>query len=303
MFQPRTKFILPAIKQTYFPGHQKVALDKFKSIAGSADVAIELRDSRAPVSSINPLIGESLAALPRIVLYTKIDNSLLKKPLVKPLHLDNNFHIIRCDRRNYAQQVLAELKKRALDSFPPRPLGLRVLITGMPNVGKSSLINEFRQLMMGRRSYKKPAKTGNQPGVTRAISNEILINKDPRITVLDTPGLLVPHPGPEQTLRLALIGAIPRKTIDPVILADYLLFHINRLYPKGGIYPGPLSNNIHEVLASLAESGQHKTITHAWSDENEASIWLDRFSSGRICRLTLDSEEDVQDSIQCKPMP
>lgn len=303
MFTPRPTFALPAVRQSYFPGHQRQALEKFKQIARTADFALELRDSRVPIASINPMIAEALPAIPRLVLYTKTDTARTKFSFVSPLHPDGDFRLFNSSERKYAARLLRELRDYALQADPPRPLGLRVLITGMPNVGKSSLINRFRRILLGNNEYRKVARTGNQPGVTRSISTEILVSREPRITVLDTPGLCVPQLGAEQTLRLALAGAIPRGGLDPVVLADYLLYQLNLKYPLGGRYPGRQSNDIHEVLWALANTQRRRPDAAMWSEEAEASMWLDRFAAGKIGRLTLDFAHDVHAALAGEPPP
>lgn len=107
-------------------------------------------------------------------------------------------------------------------------VGCRAMIVGMPNVGKSTLINMFRNFAVGK---KKALATGDQPGVTRKIGPPIKVasrSYGTHVYMQDTPGVFVPYvQDPEQMLKLALCGCVKDAVISPIILADYLLYHIN----------------------------------------------------------------------------
>jgi mitochondrial GTPase 1 len=87
-------------------------------------------------------------------------------------------------------------------------MSYNILVVGMPNVGKSTIVNAIRNVALKRETSKKVAQTGPRPGVTRAISNALLVHKsDPRIYLVDTPGVFVPRvPNVETGLKLALIS-------------------------------------------------------------------------------------------------
>ncbi|GMM50121.1 putative GTPase [Starmerella bacillaris] len=289
MFQPRLTFRVPETRIAYFPGHQRKALEQFRLIARNADFALELRDSRAPISTVNPLISQNLPAIPKLVVYTKLENSILKPDFLEKLHPDNDYRLVDSARTKYSSNILRELKEYSKNMFPPPPMGLRVLITGMPNVGKSTFINNLRRKYLGPNAYRKVCKTGENPGVTRAISEQILISEEPRITILDTPGLLIPHIDQTHVLTLGLVNAIPLSLFDPVLLADYLLFKLN-LLPGQNRYPGPPSNNIEEVLWNIANAGRKKPSLKKWDIDTEARQWLARFNAGKVAKLNLDKQ-------------
>ncbi|KAI6465888.1 hypothetical protein MCOR16_008464 [Pyricularia oryzae] len=113
-------------------------------------------------------------------------------------------------------------------------LGLRAIVIGMPNAGKSSLLNRLRH--RGVKANTKAASTGAQPGITRKLGTpvRILSNEadedlpDRGVFVMDTPGVFVPYVGdPESMLKLALVNCVRDGLVNPVTLADYLLYHLN----------------------------------------------------------------------------
>jgi ribosome biogenesis GTPase A len=125
-----------------------------------------------------------------------------------------------------AKPILEQLKSDAqrLQEFG----SCQVMVVGMPNVGKSTLINCLRNTGVFK---PKAAYTGAEPGITRKVGTPIKILDDPNqsaVYVLDTPGVFVPYmPDGERMLRLALCGCVKDTIISPVTIADYLLYHIN----------------------------------------------------------------------------
>lgn len=298
MFKPRTQFPPHNVPLANFAGHHRKALADLKKMGPKLDLVLELRDSRAPLSTINPLISRALPGVPKITLYSKRDISKIKESLLLPVHDGNKeeFRMVDVDQRKYASRLLKDLKAIAGEQFPRPPLGFRVMVCGMPNAGKSTFINQIRRIVFGRNA-KKVAFTGDKPGITRHVSEQIKVSWDPEIYVIDSPGVLVPQVYDwEQMIKLCLIGAVPRNLVDPVVLADYLLFKINLWYPTGGRYPGEPSNDIYEVLWNIANKSRRKPKKDEWDPNNTAVNWVDQFIRGGVCKLILDdlSPENVR---------
>lgn len=287
-FVPRLEFPKHEVPIASFAAHHRRALADLRFLSGQVDLVLELRDSRAPLSSVNPLINKALPGIPKLTIYTKRDESPLKASHVEPLHSDQNFRLISMEKKKYASRLLKDFRTMAEAQSPKPPLGFKVLVAGMPNAGKSTLINKFRVIFAGKYA-PKVARTGSTPGITRAVSEQILVSETPRVYVLDTPGVLMPQiHNWEQMLKLCLIGAVPRGLVDPMVLADYLLYHINRWYPNGGRYPGELSNDIETVLWNLAHTKRRLPSRDTWDPNHTADEWVDRFIRGGIGKVNLD---------------
>ncbi|KAF2860698.1 P-loop containing nucleoside triphosphate hydrolase protein [Piedraia hortae CBS 480.64] len=294
-FVPRLAFpVLESLPRSYYLGHHAAGLAKMRSLLGSINLVIECRDSRVPLTSHNPLFEQSLGEREHIIVYTKKDLC----PVISPqLPLLRRFHfpseLLCCDHRSPGdvRRVMSHIKRERTGDLA----GLRVMVVGMPNVGKSSLLNALRAQGMGR---GKAARTGAQPGITRKIGTgvKILDSKDRSETVylIDTPGVFMPYvPNMEAMLRLALCGCVKDAVIQPLTLADYLLFHMNKHDPKlYGDYASP-TNDVAMLLDGVARRA-FPLKKGGEPDLNGAAMWIiQRWRNGLLGSFGLDEVSDA----------
>jgi ribosome biogenesis GTPase A len=217
----------------WFPGHMAKARRQVTEKLKLIDIIFELVDARLPLSSRNPMIDEIIQHKPRLVLLNKAD--MADKQVTKEwIHYFQEKNITALAINSHtgtgmkeivkaAQGILAEKFER-YKARGAKPGAIRAMIVGIPNVGKSTLIN--------RLAKKNIAKTGNTPGVTKA-QQWIKVGKE--LELLDTPGILWPK-FEDQAVgqKLALTGAIKDAVLN---LEDVALFGINFLEEK---YPARL---------------------------------------------------------------
>ncbi|KAI5963603.1 mtg1 [Candida pseudojiufengensis] len=292
-FIPRSTFPSYNIPLSSFKGHHQKALSKLGHLSPQLDLIIEVRDCRAPIASTNALFDKLLATKRKLILYSKKDLSILKPNLLDKWHAFNNetYMFIDCRNRNDCKRLINTIRNiyENLESKPP--LGLRSMIIGMPNVGKSTLVNTLRQVGLENdkasisTKIKKVAKTGGQPGVTRSTSEIIRLSNDPEIMVYDTPGISLPTVKDSGTmLTLGLVGCIHDSFIDPVILADYLLYLLNFQDPSGKLYSDYMShptNDIYELMYNIAKHRNTLRPNGTYDELGVATHWINLWKQGK----------------------
>ncbi|HHV65212.1 MAG TPA: ribosome biogenesis GTPase YlqF [Peptococcaceae bacterium] len=269
----------------WFPGHMTKAKRKLEEQLRWVDVVLELGDARLPLSSRNPLLQSLLGKKPKLLVLNKADLADSAKTEQWLLRLGTESPVIAVSAQTRAginrivpllEKIMApKVERLALKGVGGRPL--RAMVVGIPNIGKSSLIN---QLTGGAQ-----AKTGNKPGVTKG-NQWIRIHS--KVELLDTPGLLWPKfDDPEVGRKLAATGAIRDEVFDQEELANWLLGWLNLNYPQElqvhyGLAGGELNlENIGQKRGCLLSGGRIDTL-------KAAQIFLREFRNGKIAKVTMD---------------
>ncbi|GAA5998029.1 putative GTPase MTG1 [Rhodotorula paludigena] len=246
---PVPPFHFPALlPQSWYIGHMHRAMREITQLvqSHSLDLIIETRDARLPLSSINPAFERLLAEqagrgfgsrggqakTKRLVVYNKADlaQDCFQEPLRRALAKHSDDEVLFTDSRSDAEvkrllRAAIRMAKRPLDGPDDK---INMLVAGMPNVGKSSILNALRRVGVRK---GKAASTSSEPGHTRRLSTVIKIATSPPVYIYDTPGIMVPYlgkgvAGQEAALKLALTGGIKESLFERDVLAEYLLWRL-----------------------------------------------------------------------------
>ncbi|CAL9025662.1 unnamed protein product [Prunus brigantina] len=216
----------------WFPGHMAAATRAIRDRLKLADFVIEVRDARIPLSSANQDLQPQLRSKRSLIALNKKDlaNPNIMQKWTRYFELSNQDCLPMNAHSKSSVSKLLELVEYKLKEAISREPTLLVMVVGVPNVGKSALINNIHQIASSRfpvQGKMKRATVGPLPGVTQDIAGFKIAHK-PSIYVLDTPGVLVPSiPDIETGLKLALAGSIKDSVVGEDRIAQYLLAVLN----------------------------------------------------------------------------
>lgn len=278
----------------WFPGHMFKTQKEIKSMINMVDIVIEIRDARAVISTTNPDIENLTKGKPKIIILSKID--LADKNITRrwiDYYKNQNIHcvdlnIINSKNMNGVIDKINFVMKEKLEKYKSKGVKnftLRGMILGIPNVGKSSLINKI--------SKNSIAKVGNRPGVTKS---KQWIKTNFGIDLLDTPGILCPKFDNEQVgLNLVYIGSIKDEILDIEEISYNLIKFLTQNYKENleSIYKIKLNNDPNENLDFIGRKLGCLTKKSLIDYSRLSKIILNDFRSGKIGLISLESPDDL----------
>ena len=275
----------------WFPGHMAKATREIKEKLNLVDMVLELCDARAPIASINPVVKELVNNKYYLKVMTKIDLADEKESNIYKSKFESNgipCVFVNLNNKDSIKPITAKIKEVAKPIIEKdlkrglKPRNIRVMIVGIPNVGKSTMINLLAK--------RKSAPVGNMPGFTRA---QKWVHCD-GFDLLDTPGILWPNLTENNSgIKLALIGCIKEDILPREDLVKYALNYLNENY-KEVLYNKYNIEYIdsNDYLEKFAISKGHLLKNNEVDTQRSASLILNDLKNGRIGRITIEKWED-----------
>lgn len=273
----------------WYPGHMEKAKRQMMERLKAVDMVIEVRDARIPDASTNPMLLNMVNNKPRVIILSKCDmaDPAMTDKWIEKLNTDTTMAIaldLMHDPKSGKKLVQAclTLMKPKRDKQLARgikPRAIRAMAAGIPNVGKSTLINRI--------AGKNTVKAADRPGVTKSLT---WIHADPQLDLLDTPGVLWPKfDDPRTGTVLAILGSINDEILDRRMIAmdaihiiqDYYPGYLEELYESGTVNPNGMLKAIATKRHILKAEGE--------LDTRQAAItFLSDLRHGKLGRFTLE---------------
>lgn len=278
----------------WYPGHMAKTRRMIEENLKNIDVVVEILDARIPFSGRNPNFDDIIANKPRLVVMNKYDladSSITDRWI--DWYAQNGIKVIPISCAtgkgiNKIAPAARELVREKLERAEQKGMNInvKIMMVGIPNVGKSTLINKL--------TGKANAKTGDRPGVTR--TKQWIRLKD-GLELLDTPGILPPKFEDQSVaVNLAYTGAIRDEIMEVELLAYSLLEYMRDNYPIPLCERYKLGdiNNLagHEIIELIGRKRGCVISGGEIDTERAANILLDELRSSKICRITLEKPED-----------
>ena len=279
----------------WYPGHMTKTRRQIEADLKQVDAICEILDARIPISSRNPDIDSICGNKPRIVILNRMDLAdpeatkqwcaYFRSKGIAAVATDCKSRKGISGFQPAVRSVLKEKIERNAAKGMNRPV--RVMIVGIPNAGKSTLINQI--------SGRKGAKAENRPGVTRG---KQWVTVDPSLLLLDTPGILWPKfEDPNVGMMLAYTGAVKENVIDIEELACKLMELFNKRYPdvlRERYNVDPSADLAGYELLELAGRKRGYLVSGGEiNTERMAKVLLDEYRNGKLGHFTLEMPEDI----------
>ncbi|NWY68565.1 MTG1 GTPase, partial [Erithacus rubecula] len=292
---------------SWFPRHMAKGLRQMRVALRRADCLVERR--QIPLSGRNPALLEALGIRPHVLVLNKMD---LADPRRQPVSAGagpggGSRGVTGGAQSDSSDPVALQVVPMVAKLVAEGPRYHRaensehnILVIGVPNVGKSSLINSLRRLHLKK---GKATAVGGEPGITKAVLSRIQVCEKPLMYLVDTPGVLPPRLGDvEMGMKLALCGAIHDHLVGEDIMADYLLYTLNKQQQFGYVQRyglGQPCDRIEPLLKHVAlTQGRTQKVKVLTGTGNvnmmmlnypaAAYEFLRDFRAGRLGRVTLD---------------
>ncbi len=273
----------------WYPGHMAKALREASEKIKLVDLIMIVLDARVPLSSLNPEIIKLVNNKRVLIVFNKKDKADSSQTSLWKKHYESKgYSVIAINAKDNsdtkkliikAKELMAEKRaKDALKGLKPRPI--KTMIIGIPNVGKSTIINGLVN--------KKVATVGDKPGVTKS-QQWIRINQD--LELLDTPGILWPKfENQEIASNLAITGAIKDEIVDLNVLVRYALELYAKYYPNELInrYGLDLNKSMDEQIEVIAKKNSLFKLDKTIDFDRVALLVLNDIRAGRLGKITLD---------------
>ena len=282
---------------SWYPGHMTKTKRMITAEMGHMDAVCEILDARIPISSRNPDVDEMTAGKPRLVVLNRVDQADPRETARWAAYFrGKGYAVLESNAKNgvgTAQFAAAvrELLKDKLQTYADKgQVGrvVRVMVLGIPNVGKSTFINKVAK--------RKTAKAEDRPGVTRS---KQWVPVDSTLELLDTPGILWPKfEDVNVGMHLAFTGAIKDDVMDVEELGSFLMEYLGKHYAdviEERYKVTPLDDEMGYDLLTRAGRKRGFLMRGAEVDtERMSRVLLDEFRGGKLGRFTLETVEDVK---------